>query len=261
MVDTSKFKLGKLPPRRSLKVPAFRDFLSKRSEWPEVKPRGWEYAVPPHEVEMLGNDKWGDCAQAGAMHLIQTETYNSGHYLHGTEEQTLRLYSAVTGFDPKAGAPDENPTDQGTVLLDLLRYWRDEGIEVTDRLGRIVKHRILGWAALDITSVAQHRYALDVFGGTYLGIQCPRSAMEDTSNWKYSPESFIEGGHCINGEGQGHDGGHVKSWGKSIPHTWEFMHHYLDEGYVVISEFWLDRQGKTPSGLDLDGLLKVMKKL
>ena len=252
----AKYRLGKLKPRIRMETPSFGDFLPKATEWPAVKPRGWEYAVKPSDLEILCNDKFGDCAEAGAMHLIQVETANTGQPLRGTLEQTLGLYSAVTGFDPS------NPySDQGTDLLTLLEYWKATGITVTDASGKPYVHKILGWASLDLSSVAQIRYANDIFGGTYLGIKCPQSCMDDTSNWTYVPDSPIEGGHCIDGTGQGSAGGHIISWGLNIPFTWEFMQHNLDEGYVVVSESWVAQQGKSPSGLDLDGLLAAMKAL
>jgi hypothetical protein len=239
-----------------MSTPAFGDFLGKAASWPAVAPRGWEYAVPPAQLDVLGNDEFGDCAEAGAAHLIQVETANTGNPLHATRQQTLDLYSAVTGFDP-----NDPSTDQGTDLLSLLQYWKSEGISVTDAKGNVVKHKILGWASLDISSVAQMRYANDVFGGTYLGINCPQSAEDDTSNWLVVPKSPIIGGHCVNGTGQGKAGGHLISWGLNIPFNWAFLMTYLDEGYVVVSNAWLDGQGKSPSGLDLNGLLAAMKSL
>src|ERR1035441_3205045 len=126
-------KLGKKAPRRLMSTPAFGDFLGKAASWPKVAPRGWEYAVPPAQLDVLGNDQYGDCAEAGAMHLIQVETANTGNPLHATLQQTLDLYSAVTGFDP-----NDPSTDQGTVLLSLLQYWKSTGIKVTNFKGRIV---------------------------------------------------------------------------------------------------------------------------
>lgn len=249
-------KLGKKARRLRTDTPAFGDFLEKAASWPAVAAQGWEYAIAVNGLEMLGNDRYGDCAQAGAMHLIQAQTANAGAPLHGTLEQTLALYTALTGFSPADPA-----TDQGTDLLSLLEYWKGTGIEVTGAQGNTVTHRILGWAALDLTSIAQMRYASYIFGGTYLGIQCPRSALEDMSNWTYKAGSPIEGGHCIPGLGQGGAGGHVASWGRAIPYTWEFALKYLDEGYVVVSPAWVEAQGKSPSGLDLNGLLAAMKTL
>ena len=250
------YKLGKLEPRKLLSTPAFGDYLDKATSWPGVAPRGWEYAVKPTDLEMLGNDQYGDCAEAGAMHLIQVETANTGKPLHATLKQTLDLYTAITGFNAR-----ESSTDQGTCLIDLLKYWKSEGIKVTDANGKVVTHKILGWASLDLNSFAQMRYASDVFGGTYLGIKCPQSAEDDTDNWTYVPDSPIMGGHCITGVGQGSAGVHIASWGMFIPATKEFMLNLMDEGYCIVSEAWLNAQGKSPSGLDLNGLTTAMKAL
>jgi hypothetical protein len=145
--------------------------------------------------------------------------------------------------------------------LSLLQYWKKTGITVTDAKGNAVVHKILGWASLDLTSIAQIRYASFIFGGTYLGIECPQSAMDDTGNWTYQAGSPIEGGHCIPGVGQGAAGGHIVSWGLSIPYTWQFMQNYLDEGYVIVSPEWVAANGKSPSGLDLNELLAAMAAL
>lgn len=252
----SQFKFGKKAPRRLMSTPAFGDFLDKATTWPVVAAQGWEYAVPPGGFDMLGNDQYGDCAEAGAMHLIQAQTANTDAPLHGTLQQTLDLYSAVTGFNPS----DPN-TDQGTDLLSLLQYWKTTGITVTDANGNLAVHKILGWASLDLTSIAQIRYANFIFGGTYLGINCPQSAEDDTSNWTYQVGSPIVGGHCIPGLGQGADGGHIVSWGMSIPFTWEFALQYMDEGYIIVSPDWVAANGKSPSGLDLNGLLSAMNAL
>jgi len=254
-------KLGKKAPRRLMSTPAFGDFLAKATTWPAVAPRGWEYAVNPADLNILGNDTWGDCAAAGAMHLIQVETANTGNPLYGTLQQTLDLYSAVTGFDINAGPSGNNPTDQGTDLLSMLQYWKNTGITVTDKNGKEVVHKIIGWASLDLSSIPQIRYANDLFGGTYLGINLPQSAEDDTSNWTYQPNSPIIGGHCVDGTGQGSAGGHLISWGMNIPFQWNFLLQYMDEAYCIVSPAWVNAQGKSPSGLDLNGLLAAMKTL
>lgn len=250
------YKFGKKAPRKHLSTPSLGNFLSTEKTWPVVSAQGWEYAVPANQLQMLGNDQYGDCAEAGAMHLIQVQTANTGTPLQGTLQQTLDLYTAVTGFNPS-----DPSTDQGTDLLSLLQYWKNTGITVTNAAGKEVVHKILGWAALDLTSVAQIRWASDMFGGTYLGINCPESAEQNTSDWDVVPGSPIMGGHCITGTGQGSTGGHIISWGMNIPFTWNFMHQYLDEAFVIVTNDWVNAQGKSPSGLDLDGLLAAMKQI
>jgi hypothetical protein len=249
-------KLGKKPASRLLSTPALGDFLPRAAEWPTVAPRGWEYASGI-QLDMLANDTVGDCVIAAMMHYAQVETANTDNPLTPTKELALQTYSAITGYNP-----DDPSTDQGTDIQgQALPYWKSTGIPMLDKNGNQVLHKILGWASLDLSSIAQQRYACDTFGGILLGINCPQSAEDDTSNWTYDPSSPIIGGHGINMVGQGGAGWHINSWGLCIPGTWEFSLKLMDEAYAVVTAAWLNSQGKSPSGLDLDGLLAAMQGL
>jgi hypothetical protein len=251
----ANFKYGKKSPKRLMSTPALGDFLPKATEWPAVPAQGWESAVPSSALNVLGNDVYGDCAEAGALGLIQAMSYNAGRPLIPTTQDALNLYSAVTGFNPNAPLVNgQNPTDQGTALTDLLTYWQKTGITV----GTTV-HKIIGFASLDITSIPQMRYATYLFGGSYLGINCPESAEQDTSNWTYQAGSPIVGGHCVVRVGEGAAGGKTRSWGMFIPTANDFYLNYLDEGYVVVTEDFINAQGKSPSNIDINGLLAAMK--
>ena len=252
------FKLGKKAPSRLMTTLSLGDYLDKATSWPQVAAQGGEYTPAPIALDILGNDTAGDCVIAAAMHYAQVETANTGNPLTPNAALTLATYSAITGYDPN----DPN-TDQGTDFeSQLFPYWKATGIPLLDAKGNTVLHKILGFAALDLTSIAQQRYATFLFGGSLLGINCPQSALDDTSNWTYDPNSPIEGGHGINRVGQGAAGGHVDSWGLLIPYTNEFATHLADEAYVVVTPSWIDAQtGKSPSGLDLNGLLAAMKTL
>src|ERR1700679_658027 len=105
------FKYGKKEPKRLMSTPALGDFLPKATSWPSVPPQGWEAAVPADALNILGNDLWGDCAEAGALGLIQAMSYNAGRPLIPTTQDALNLYTELTGFDPNAGPSGNNPTD------------------------------------------------------------------------------------------------------------------------------------------------------
>jgi hypothetical protein len=256
------FKLGLKPKQIPLKCPILSNFLDRATSWPPVNPRGWEYLVPPDKWGMNGNDVWGDCAEAMANHFIVSTSYNTDHPLSGTDQQVLNFYSAVTGFDPNAGPPETNQTDQGTVLSHMLDVWKTDGFPVTDlTTGSIVTHKILGYAACDITSWAQIRWVTDTFGGCLKGIQCPQSAQQDTSNWTYVANSPIDGGHAILQDSQGGAGDKNISWGMVIPTTLEFELNYMTEAWAVVTESWLNALGTSPSGLNLDGLLAALKEV
>jgi hypothetical protein len=251
------FMLGKKAPKRLDTTVSLTDHLDLTTTWPAGKAQGWEYAPMPIMLDCLGNDTAGDCVIAAAMHYAQVETANTGNPLKPTKELTLQTYSAITGYDPS----DPN-TDQGTDFeSQLFPYWKNTGMPMIDSNGNMVYHRILGFAALDLHSIAQQRWATFTFGGSLLGIQCPQSALENTGNWTYDAASPIAGGHGINRVGQGSAGGHIDSWGLLIPYTNEFATKLADEAYCVVSNLWLNQQGKSPSGLDLNGLLAAMKTL
>jgi hypothetical protein len=255
------FKLGRLKPQRRLGTPSFGDWLGRAKTWPVVRAKGWQYAVDPSKLLMLGNDTLSICGPAAFMHWAQTVTSHTENPLYGTLDQTIAMYSAVTGYDPKApqDAAGNNPTDGGTVLQQLLDWVMANGAPMTDKNGKEVRFEILAYASLDITSLAQMKYAAFTFGGNYLGINLPLSAMLDTSNWKWDPKSSVIGGHAINQEAEGNAGGHVQSWGRNIPFTTEFMLNSLEEGWIIVSKAWVTKTGKSPSGLDLDGLLAASK--
>jgi hypothetical protein len=255
-----KFKGGKLPPVHKADHVSLSDFLDKATVWPSVPAKGWEFAVNPASWGMLGNDLWGDCTCAGIYHLLQAQSANTGNPLTGTTEQALALYSEVTGFDPNAGPSGNNPTDNGAVLTDILTAVQKNGLEMTDATGKVVTVEIVGWAALDITSLPQTRYAAYTFGGTYEGYNLPEQCEQDTTNWNFAPGLPIAGGHCVPRPGQGADGGPLISWGMRIPSSNGFAMSYRDEGYVVISKIWLNAQGQSPVGLDLNSLVAAMQK-
>lgn len=262
MSEVLPYKLGKQNPLKLMETPSLGDHMESQQHWPEVKARGWEYAVAPEKLECLGNDKVGNCAIAMAMHHAQIDTAAAGNPLTPTEQLTLETYSAITGYDPKQTDENgDNPTDQGTTFIELFRYWKNHGIPLLDVRGNIVMHKILGWAALDLNSVPQQRYACDTFGCTLTGIKCARNLMTDTSDWVYDPKSPILGGHGVLRAGQGAIGQHFISWGFSIPAPWSMSLHLADEDFIVTTPFWLNRQGVSPSGLDLNGLLNAFSKL
>lgn len=253
-------KLGKLPPKRPLKLPALGDFLDKATSWPAVPAQGWEYAVPPSQLSALGNDTIGLCVIAAMMHYAQAETANVGAPLNPTTDLAIKTYSAITKYDPALTDQytGENPTDNGTTWTEALAYWQKTGIPMLDAKGNEVIHKITGFAALDLTSIAQQRYGCYTFGGLEVGINCPQGWVRQQKNWN-DPGGPSAGGHGIPFLGQGSAGWKTNSWGVVIPGTWEASRIVVDEMYCVITPSWLNAQGQSPSHLDLNGLVTAMK--
>jgi hypothetical protein len=256
------FALGKKPPAHLMSTVALSEHIDSTQAYPAVPAQGYEYAPLPIVLDNLGNDDIGLCVIAAAMHYAQVETANTGNPLTPTRALAIATYSAITGYDPsQTDANGNNPTDQGTDFeSQLFPYWKKTGMPMLDKNGKEVMHTILGFAALDLTSIAQQRYALRTFGGKLTGFNCPESVVGNTTNWN-DPSGPIAGGHGVTEPGQGADGWHTISWGALIPGTWQFSRATADEMYVVETPLWLNAQGKSPVGLDLNGLTAAMAAL
>lgn len=215
-------------------VPAVVDWASKVTEWPMYK-----------------NDTIGDCTCASAGHQVQAwTTYGEGATVTLTDQDVLALYEAVSGYDPATGA-----NDNGAVGQDVLDYIKQNGIG---------GHKIVAFAQVDHTDLAEMKQALYIFGSLYCGIQCPYSALQQAGAglpWTVVPSS-IDGGHAIPIQKWDADYLYCVTWGKLQPMTPDFWTTYGDEAWVVITEDWINQQtGLSPDGLDLNALLSDFAQL
>jgi hypothetical protein len=216
-----------------------------------VAPAVVDYASEVISWPMYGNDAIGDCTAACAGHEIQAWTRYTGAEADVPEEDIIQLYSAVSGYDPGQVQPDgSNPTDTGATVQDVLTYWRKSGIPVAG-------HSILAFAQLkDLSKIHD---ALWIFGSVYLGVSFPQSAMDQFESgqpWTVSGDGTIIGGHAVPLQyaGTGLVPYQVVTWGRLQGMTQEFLGAYVEEAWVVITADWLDRNGHTPEGLDLQAL-------
>lgn len=211
-------------------VPAVVDWMTGVDSWP-----------------MYGNDQWGDCVWAGAGHAIESITrYGSGKTVEVTDADVLKGYSDVTGFDPDAGGPGENPTDQGTVISDMLDYWRKVGI---------AGHKILAHGEIRDPKLVQP--ALNLFGCLVLGVDLPDSAQTQFGlgePWTVVRGAQIEGGHCFVVPYEDKTEPTAITWAAKQLVTPPWWTKYVSEVHAVISPEWIEATGKCPSGLDEDGL-------
>jgi hypothetical protein len=235
-------KLGRLPhdpDRPALKLgpfltgalspnPTAIDWLSSVKVWP-----------------MYGNDRYGDCVWAEIGHHIEVvTTYGQGANVTVSDAAILKGYSDVTGFDPA-----DPSTDQGTVIADALSYWRKTGVG---------GHKILAYAKVDHANPAEVEAAINLFGAVMVGVNFPKSAMDQFNAgkpWDVVPhDGGIEGGHAIlvgayqPGE---YDG---VTWGAREPITDAWWFKYVEECWAVIAPEWINAQGVSPKGIDLHGL-------
>jgi hypothetical protein len=210
----------------------------------------WISTVPADLWGMLGNDEWGDCAWAGLAHdRIGDVWANQSRRLDVRVDDVLAAYSAVTGFDPDAGAPGANPTDRGTVLQDALKWWQRTGF-----LGV----KIAVYAKLDVSDLDEVKSAIDTFGQIYTGLNVPTTAMaqfDAGQPWDVVRGARTEGGHCVTVGAYDPTGLSAVTWGKVQRMTWAFWRHYFDEAWVTLSSDDIDPDtGRGARGLDLPTL-------
>jgi len=241
----SSKKLGKLAPVRSLRSLPLSNYLNPSTlAFPAVK--AWER---PLDWKMFQNDKLGCCTIAAAAHMQMAwnAVANAGSPTVITDEQIIKEYSVVSGYDPATGA-----NDNGAVELDVLNRWSTQGL---------FGLRIDGFATLDVQNIDHIKAAIYLFGGVYIGFQVPEFIMEQISHtWGTAlGNATIVGGHAVCLTGYGRAGASLVSWGDLYHMTWPFWQQYVDEAYAVVSKNWIKASGVSPSGLDLNGLLADLR--
>lgn len=201
---------------------------------------------------MYGNDEVGDCVIAGAMHEHLFWGTTTGRPPTFTTQNALDAYSAITGFDPNAGPPGENPTDQGTDPRKAAEYRRTTGI--VDAYGQT--HKIAGWVAVNPANRAHMLAAIHLFGAVGLAIAVPDSApaqFHDGKPWTPVAGAQIEGGHYICDVAYDTDWLYVVTWGRVQPMSWSFLGDYCQLALAYVSTDLL-AHGKSPDGFNLKQL-------
>jgi hypothetical protein len=236
-------KLGKTPARPNAVTFRLTKYLDTTVLPTPPAQFGHEKLVAAKSWGMLGNDQYGDCVWAGAAHETMLWNLEGGKNIVFDPKHVLSDYSKVTGFDP--AKPD---TDQGTDMGVAATYRRKTG--VIDEAGK--RHKVAAYLAITPGDVQEHLLALYVFGVVGLGIQFPKSAMDQFNAgqpWDVVPGAAIEGGHYIPLVAK-RDNLDVITWGQLQQMTPAFLQKYNDESVVYISREMLT-SGHSPEGFNL----------
>lgn len=242
--QSMKLRLGKHPPKHDPRTLRFAHYRGARLQPPPAK---IDYAKPVRSWPMMQNDKYPLCACAAAGHMIQQWTAETGEMVVLSDQQVLAAYRHFAGDNLEAGAH----------MLDVLKHWRRHGI------GR---HKVAGFAQLDLNNSNQVKEAVWIFGNCYVGLALPDHiahapdprkvpwvASQQSANAEFAPN--LKNGHCVPIMGYDHEHLYIVTWGALIPMTWEFCTTYMDEAYAVLSPDWISRKsGEAPPGFDLAAL-------
>jgi hypothetical protein len=150
-MNCSNVRLGKLEPRhdpRTLKLAKYVDF----SKLPAPPPsRLWDNGLTA--FGMMANEKLGDCTCAAAGHQIQIWTANNKAEITPKDSDIIAAYSAITGYSP--AKPN---SDNGANELDVLNYWRQNGIG---------GHKIGAFASIPLTKKGMVETAINLIAALH----------------------------------------------------------------------------------------------
>lgn len=237
-------KAGKTAPRNDSRTLN----LSNYAQGLPIPPR-FDWAQPVHAYGMLGNDRIGDCTCVAAHQMVQTWSANTDTKdYRPVARDVILTYSRLTGYNRRTGEHDD-----GANMLDVLKWWRRHGLSTG--------HMIDAFAAVDTDDVKESLpQAIYRFGGVYLGFALPEY-VESKPRWHMADSpggqaarAYGFGGHAVFGCAYDADGITVISWGRRTHVDWAFLHRYLDEAYACLDDFWINRDGRSPGGLDAAAL-------
>lgn len=246
-----KLKLGKLPVKRDKRTLKLAKFIDWKQFGETPKSVEWSKAVSG--FSMMRNDELGNCAIIGVANIVKSWTANESKEETMTDERIVNAYATICGYNP---VTDED--DNGCVLLDVLNYWKHNGID---------GHKIEGFVSINPKSKREVKAAVYLFGAVYLGLQLPAFA-ENTDKWnlpREGPSYEIHpgswGGHCVVILDADDDFVTIVSWGRLIKMNWEFLMTYADEAYAVFAPDDWATDGTAPNGFDIDSLRKKLHQL
>ena len=239
------YRLGRLPNDPS--KPRVKLAAHLTAAAPPPASVSWE-AVPAWGI--LGNQDWGDCTCAGDGHIAEILTfYGQATETVVTDTEALAAYSAISGFNPNAGPPGNNPTDQGASVQDALGYLRSPGMAGV---------KINAFAEVNVSNLAEIQTACAELGPLSAGVNLPAIAQQQFSDgqpWDVvADDGGIEGGHCVVLCGYDQEYLYFVTWGQVQKATYAWWARYGEEIWAVVSADWVSAQGSDPDGVNLASL-------
>jgi hypothetical protein len=233
--------LGKLPVRTDVRTLALARYVDS-TQLP-TPPNAFDETSNVDSWPMYANDRVGDCTTAAAAHMIEAWTAaGRGHAILLSERAVLDAFDHVKMTDPITG-------EEGAIELDVLRYWRKNGIG---------GHDIGAYARVAVWDGRLVQTAAWLFGGLYIGLQLPLTAHEQqvwdwTGSLTGPARPGTWGGHAVDVVRYDKNGLTVVTWGRLQTLTWSFWNRYCDEAYCILSDDFLQK-GNAPNGFDLAAL-------
>ncbi len=269
-IDVRKMAGGKLPPKIDKRTLQFAKYVRSPGAPVDV---GAAAPLPPPPASQdwisacnnnfgtMGNDTYNNCAFAAAGHCMQVWSANANTERTIADADIINAYTAfagpVTTIAPWISIPKGPPLAE----LSVLSYWKNTGID---------GDQINSYLAITPTNTTYIKTAIYWFGGVYVGIALPASAMNQMDDNNAGPWDVVPSSSPLGSNAAGSWGGHAVviaaydttgltciTWGATQRMTWSFFNTYCDEAYALLSKDWIKTAtGLSPlgNGFDMAGL-------
>lgn len=257
-VDFSKIKFGRRPAISDDRTFKLSGYINKENIPVIPTIHNWGKKIKKKKWGTMGNLKAELCTCSAAGHQIMTWTSNTGKLKRPKDSDIMKAYCDLSNYDP---VTDKN--DEGVEALKVLKYWRKTGI---------AGNKIAAFAKIEDKSKEELLQSIYLFGGCYVGLDLPKSAMRQwktTKKWtlprggkKKDAEKGSLYAHMVLVTGYRNEELRLITWGEEIVMTIDFWEAYAEESYAVFSETFI-RDDKTPTGVDINMLrnnLDLLKK-
>ena len=200
-------------------------------------------------------DGCGDCFWAAYGHEITAWSVYSGKGQVVIPAASVITGYASTGYDPQTGA-----NDNGTEPVSGLEFLRSTGL--ADTSGKY--HKIVAYAAFaNPANELLLGQALETFGSVLVAVnleQAQEDQFADGEPWTWVANSPQLGGHMIalQHRATGMDILKYVTWGALWPANKAFQYNQAVDAYVVVTEDWIEANGTTVDGFDLEQLIADM---
>lgn len=196
---------------------------------------------------MHRNDTIGCCVLAEAANAVQSTTKCSGGIERTVpDDHILAAYELLGGY-----VPGNESTDNGLVFVDFLNWWRANTFN-----GSILD--AYADPLFNSKYADEFKISIQLFGGVGVGVQLKQGDMDAFAGGRiWSPgnsDGAIIGGHAIWTCKFNSQGPVFETWDRDQQATWEWLFYRQDELHTPLMADWLNKDGKSPSGVDLAAL-------
>jgi hypothetical protein len=229
------YKLGKRPAKRDARNIKLKSVLKVLPPPPDTFDVDQNLPAPV-PTPMYANDRYGCCVISGrAHHTLRYESREQGLVVPITDDEVLQEYwkegqrgcFLIRWLMPRP--------DNGLVLLDSLKAWRNDGWTAGGKFYKIYAFAEIDRDEAGVLDLKQSVYLLH---GANAGVMLPQSAIDQFQAgepWTVVPKpGSIVGGHDIAIVAYSPLGPLCVTWGKRQPMSWEFYKKYVDECYAIV---------------------------